>query len=981
MTLRSLIGRTASTLLMLGLAACGGGGGEIASQTFTIGGTVTGLASGTQVVMNDNGGAALTVSANGAFTFAEPVAANGSYLVTISTQPTGQTCSVANFQGAGVTANVSSVSVTCSQITHTIAGAVTGLAAGQQVTLNNNGTDPVAVSADGAFTFAVPVPFNGSYAVTVGTQPTGQTCTVSNGSGSGVVADVSNVAVTCSTDTFTIAGTVTGLTAGQQVTLNNNAGDPTIVAADGSFTFATPVSFNGSYAVTVGTQPTGQTCTVSNGSGAGVVANISNVTVACSTNTYTIGVTVSGLAAGKQVTLNNNGTDPLIVLAAQNGALQTFSTPVTFNGSYAVTVGTQPVGQTCTVSNGSGAGVVANIANVTVTCSTNTYTVGVTVSGLTAGKQVTLNNNGGDPLTVLAAQNGVLRTFSTPVTFNGSYAVTVGTQPVGQTCTVSNGSGTGVAANITNVTVACSTNTYTIGVTVSGLTAGKQVTLNNNGADPLTVLAAQNGVLRTFSTPVVFGGNYAVTVGTQPVGQTCVVSNGSGTGVATNVTDVTVACTTNTYTIGVTVSGLAAGQQVTLVNNNVDPLNVLAAQNGVLQTFSAPVGFNGSYAVTVGTQPTNQTCTVANGSGSGVVANVANVTVTCRLAIAYVTNKIDGTISEYTIGTDGTFTSIGTIDTPDSTRIPNGVTVDPKGRFAYVANFGADPGGAQGNTVSQYIIGATGVLTANGTVTTELNPYSIAIDPTGSYAYVTNQGSNSVSQFTINPDGTLSALGAPVATGSKPYQITVDPTGQYVYVADLADGTTTGGVSQYTISGTGELVPMSTPFVATTAAPNTGGAIGVAVDPAGTYAYVTNLFDQTVRRYTITPGTGALVAVVETAQATGVTPYPMVISPDGKFAFWSNKSDSDMTPCAISGSGQLVCSNGNRLGTVDTLPQYAAVDPFSLHVYAVNYNGGIGGSVAQFSFDTSNGSTGALTRLTPSTAPTGNGPFAITITR
>src|SRR5882762_1638382 len=113
MTLRSLIGRTASTLLMVGLAACGGGGGDDSSQTFTIGGTVTGLASGSQIVMNNNGDPALTVSANGAFTFANPVASNGSYLVTINTQPTGQTCSVANFQGAGVTANVSNVNVTC----------------------------------------------------------------------------------------------------------------------------------------------------------------------------------------------------------------------------------------------------------------------------------------------------------------------------------------------------------------------------------------------------------------------------------------------------------------------------------------------------------------------------------------------------------------------------------------------------------------------------------------------------------------------------------------------------------------------------------------------------------------------------------------------------------------------------------------------------------------------------------------------------
>ena len=274
-------------------------------------------------------------------------------------------------------------------------------------------------------TFSTPVAYNGSYAVTVGTQPTGQTCTVSNGSGAGVTANVTDVLVTCSADTYTVGGTVSGLTAGQQVTLNNNGANPTTVTANGVFNFSTPVAYNGSYAVTVGTQPTGQTCTVSNGSGAGVTANVTNVAVTCSTLTYTIGGTVSGLAAGQQVTLNNNGADPTTVAA--NGAF-TFTTPVAFGGSYAVTVGTQPTGKTCTVSNGSGAGVTANVTNVAVTCSTLTYTIGGTVSGLAAGQQVTLNNNGANPTNVTA--NGAF-TFTTPVAFNGSYAVTVSTQPTG----------------------------------------------------------------------------------------------------------------------------------------------------------------------------------------------------------------------------------------------------------------------------------------------------------------------------------------------------------------------------------------------------------------------------------------------------------------------------------------------------------------------------------------------------------------------
>ena len=586
--------------------------------TYTVGGTVSGLAAGQQVTLYNNGADPTNVTADGAFTFSTPVAVNGSYAVTVGTQPTGQTCTVSNGSGAGVTANVTNVTVTCSALTYTIGGTVSGLAAGQQVTLYNNGANPTNVTADGAFTFSTPVAVNGSYAVTVGTQPTGQTCTVSHGSGAGVTANVTNVTVTCSALTYTIGGTVSGLAAGQQVTLRNNGANAMNVTANGAFTFSTPVAVNGAYAVTVGTQPTGQTCTVSNGSGAGVTANVTNVTVTCSALTYTIGGTVSGLAAGQQVTLFNNGANPTTVTA--DGAF-TFSTPVTYNSAFAVTVGTQPTGQTCTVSNGSGAGVTANVTNVTVTCSALTYTIGGTVSGLAAGQQVTLRNNGANAMNVTA--NGAF-TFSTPVTYNGAYAVTVSTQPTGQTCTVSNGSGAGITANVTNVTVTCSVLTYTIGGTVSGLAAGQQVTLFNNGANPTTVTA--DGAF-TFSTPVTYNGAYAVTVGTQPTGQTCTVSNGSGAGITANVTNVTVTCSVLTYTIGGTVSGLSAGEHVTLRNNDANAMNVTA--NGAF-TFSTPVVYGGTYDVTVRSEPRGKFCTVSNGSGSGVTANVTDVTVTCE---------------------------------------------------------------------------------------------------------------------------------------------------------------------------------------------------------------------------------------------------------------------------------------------------------------------------------------------------------------
>jgi len=81
----------------------------------------------------------------------------------------------------------------------------------------------------------------------------------------------------------------------------------------------------------------------------------------------------------------------------------------------------------------------------------STYTVGGNVSGLT-GDGLALQNNGADTLAIMA--NGAF-TFATSLNDGAAYAVTVSTQPTGQTCSVTNGSGTVAAANVTNVSVVC----------------------------------------------------------------------------------------------------------------------------------------------------------------------------------------------------------------------------------------------------------------------------------------------------------------------------------------------------------------------------------------------------------------------------------------------------------------------------------------------------------------------------------------------
>ncbi len=173
---------------------------------------------------------------------------------------------------------------------------------------------------------------------------------------------------------------------------------------------------------------------------------------------------------------------------------------------------------------------------------TTTYSVGGSVSGLNSGASLTLLNNGSNSLALSA--NGTF-TFSTKWADASTYTVTVATQPMGQTCTVSNASGTISGANVTHVSVACVSNpvtTYSVGGSVSGLNSGASLTLLNNGANPLVL--STNGAFN-FSTKLADATTYTVTVATQPVGQTCTLSNASGTLSGANVTTIGVTCTTN----------------------------------------------------------------------------------------------------------------------------------------------------------------------------------------------------------------------------------------------------------------------------------------------------------------------------------------------------------------------------------------------------------------------------------------------------
>jgi len=274
------------------LAACGGGGDGAPPPvaTFTIGGTVAGLA-GTGLVLR-NAGEDLGIGTDGIFSFTTEQPAQADYKVTVNAQPTGpwQTCVVNRGAGTVASADVRDIEVNCSTNTYTVGGEVSGVDGGALV-LRNNGQGDLSIigSATQPFTFGTPVASGDRYAITIAGAPPAQVCTLNNAGGQIEDRNITSVTVSCSTISFTIGGTVSGLLpqdpASAGLVLNNNANERLAVHDTGSFTFSVPVALGSSYNVSVDFQPTSpaQTCFVTPATrhGDSVAADVTTVDVQC----------------------------------------------------------------------------------------------------------------------------------------------------------------------------------------------------------------------------------------------------------------------------------------------------------------------------------------------------------------------------------------------------------------------------------------------------------------------------------------------------------------------------------------------------------------------------------------------------------------------------------------------------------------------------------------------------------------------------
>jgi len=568
------------------LTACGGGAtGVTTQQTFTISANVTGLASGTTLVLQDNGGNNLTITGNGTSSFAGTLNSGASYAVAVLTQPTGQTCTPGGNATGTATSNVT-VAVTCTASTanYTISVTVTGLAGGNLV-LQDNPNDQLTFTTNATQAFPTQYQSGSSYSVTLISEPPSQTCTPSGNSSGTITANVA-ITVNCVTAAtqYTLSVATTGLTG--TLVVQDNLSDSLTFTSNTTLPFTTPYTSGSTYSVAVVTQPTGQTCTLGSNASGTITSNIT-VTATCTTTTvnYTLSVMTTGLTG--TVVVQDNQADSLTFTT---NTTTPFAKTYTSGAAYTVTITSQPTGQTCTLSDNF-TGTMTGNTTVTATCVPN-YTISVAVSGLTG--MLVVQDNKSDLLTFTT---DTTLPFASAYASGSPYSVTIKTQPTGQSCTLSSNSSGTISSNIT-VTATCSntSNNPTLSVTVTGLSGSMQ--LQDDQGDTLTFSSSST---QTFTKSYTSGSKYTVYVTSQPTSQACTPTYSTGT-ISSNVT-ITAACATGaTRALGTVsaVSSIACGgaikngvcQQMTVSCPGVPNVQAYVKTNAPTGTSLGTVTYN-----------------------------------------------------------------------------------------------------------------------------------------------------------------------------------------------------------------------------------------------------------------------------------------------------------------------------------------------------------------------------------------------------
>lgn len=333
-----------------------------------------------------------------------------------------------------------------------------------------------------------------------------------------------------------------------------------------------------------------------------------------SPTTYTVGGNLGGLTSGT-LTIALNKTQTLNLTKDGNFTFQ----GINAGSAYAVTIVTQPVGQTCGfINNPAGQNISANITNIILICSQNTYTISGTVTGLTNGQIINLVDN--DNITHFALVSGNSFTMSGSYITGQKYSIGLSEFNFGENCSFKNENGRIINSNVTNVQVTCTAAPPPTTYNISGTISAPGILFDNNASIklntdfyPIKASIPLTTNKKTFSfSNIIPGSDYVITIQNNSNSYVCSVNNNIGTNVTGNITDVQVVCSPTGYTLSVDTSNAHLGPKDILVIEDENYYNgqvVAAYQAGQIPATAELKNIT-----------TNSSAVIANGGNYQVVA-------------------------------------------------------------------------------------------------------------------------------------------------------------------------------------------------------------------------------------------------------------------------------------------------------------------------------------------------------------------------
>jgi len=192
---------------------------------------------------------------------------------------------------------------------------------------------------------------------------------------------------------------------------------------------------------------------------------------------------------------------------------------------------------------------------------------------------------------------------------------------------------------------------------------------------------------------------------------------------------------------------------------------------------------------------------------------------------------------------------------------------------------------------------------------------SISVSPDGHWLVVIEKASNRIDVFPIQPDGTLGTVVANKSVTAGVFATAFTPTGKLIVSENQPGGGDVSSISTYSINPDGSLTAV-TQSLRTFGDGNCWNAIS----PNGKWVYVDNAGTSTVAGFSIASN-GALAPIAGTILSTlpdGAANLDMTISGDGKYLFNLLSGEGTIGVFSINGDGTL-----NPLGNIEGLPKTA----------------------------------------------------------